>query len=383
MSNDPTIPASLSDLFSDACGAHLLRAPESYFFVSVQLVITQRGRAVRFISIPSWFEGPIWVTSLPVPEDIPMEYIYGTEDQRQATLQSYEYFSNWIGSWPGTLSSTPLLAIKLDPQCLWFIRFPVTSYIHLGLGIFGKCAGAQWIVTDRSFCTTVSNRTGLAAGLSSVETLLEGTVIILNVYRRHLTGTAGTQVKEAVRVLKELLVGLQNVPVGERILSLRILTDPSAEEIAETLTKDSTRFVFAAFEAGRGIWELSHSDYDEHSEPQFLDLSSLCNCLLHVQLMRIFHCNSVFRPSTDSDPATAHTLARQLLETGAQFVEGGVTEESYFDFVFAILQMLFKTNLRVVLEARGLEGSLDLQGLTDRCTQLLRARGYDPALAGL
>jgi hypothetical protein len=381
--SDPRDFHSARSALSDACRAHQLKSSESYCFISVQSV-DSAGAQVRVATIPLWSDGPICIKRLSVPKEIPLDYVYATEDQKEATLQSYDFFLDWLGAKTSAFGSPALLVIKLDPDCLWFLRFPISSYIRFRFGAFGQYVGVQWVVTDRSFVTTVSNRVELVTGLSRAESLLEGTLVIINTYKSHLQSKTGDQLQEALSILKQLINAVQNVSIGAKVLSLRTLFNPSAEELSRGLLDGRTRFVFAAFEAGAGVWELSDSQSTADCKGGLeFDLSTLENRLLHIQLMRIFHCNSVFRPTEDSEPATEHTLAAQLLRTGAQFVEGGITEESYFDFVFAVCQLLFKTALRVVLEARQLEGKIDINVLVQRCNQLLSHQGYEPALAGV
>jgi len=118
-----------------------------------------------------------------------------------------------------------------------------------------------------------------------------------------------------------------------------------------------------------------------------VDFSPLQGKLQHVQLLRIFHCNSAFAldelnddaPDDGTQPAAPDTIVRQLLESGAQIVEGGITTESFFEFFYSVIQLLFSTGLYFVLESASLsDPSFSLSGAIARCNKLLMARGFDP-----
>ena len=178
--------------------------------------------------------------------------------------------------------------------------------------------------------------------------------------------------------------------VGREQYTLRFVIDPGAQEIMELLLDQTTRFVFADFHTVSGKWQLG--DYRKNGvRPEIslgvVDFSPLQGKLQHVQLLRIFHCNSVFAfdessndaPGEGAQPAAPDTIVRQLLESGAQIVEGGITTESFFEFFYSVIQLLFNTGLYSVLESSSLsDPSFSLSGAIARCNELLSKRGFDP-----
>jgi len=366
----------LYDALRDACAAHLLGGRESYVFVYISLTASNDKACVARIPPPAF--GSITITTHTIPDYIPIDFIFATEDQPKATRLSYDSFAQWSdGALAGDAPDNAILVIKLLPSCHWFIRFPLTSYINFGFAEFSRYAGAQWIVSDRNFSTVIANRIEMRETLSDIAELVKGTLIVCNNYHHHLLSAVGDSVRSATRILDDLLTALQHVHVGSEIISLRFLINPSATRIRDELTDSRTRFVFAAFEARNGSWEIAGTD-PVVSQPEFFDLSQLRDRLAHVQLLRIFHCYSAFRPGVESEPADPDTLVGQLLATGAQMVEGGITEESYFDFASAVLQFLFKTSLRTALEARQIQGRLDLASIVDSANEFLTRWGYEP-----
>lgn len=367
---------SLYDVLCDACAAHLLGSHESYVFLYISLTPAHDKACIVRVPPNAW--GPITITTHPIPDYIPIDFAFATEDQREATRRSYEYFAQWSRrALTGDAPRGAILIVKLTASCRWFMRFPFNSYINYAFGEFSRYSGAQWIVSSRSLSVVIANRMKMRDNLADLEELLNGTLIILNTYHHHLISPVGDSVLRASGILESLLVALQQVQVGSESLSLRYLVNPSASCIRHELSNSRTRFVFAAFEARSGSWEIASTNTAD-SEPEYFNLSQLRDRLAHVQLLRIFHCYSAFRPGIESEPADPDTLAGQLLGTGAQMVEGGITEESYFDFTFAVLQFLLRTNLRTALEARQTQGSLDLASIVASANEMLTQRGYEP-----
>jgi hypothetical protein len=273
------------------------------------------------------------------------------------------------------------LLVKLDESQLWFMRFPFTSYIHLKLGEFANYTNVSWIVTDRSFTEVVEDHLALKSLFRAAPEMLQGALIVVNRYAAHFHSPVfGKDVRNAVELLLALLRQFENVWYDNAQYSLRCLVDPSSDQLSRALLDPQTRLVMAAFEAGDGSWQLG--DYMGEdippSRPSFFDLAPFRGKLPHVQLLRIFHCNSVFQPYNGGEPADSHSIARQLLATDAEVVEGGITEESPFDFFNAVLQLIYKSDLYYILESRSLTGLFELEAITAECDRILDRWGYDP-----
>jgi len=355
------------------------------------LALVQRERDQVSLATSSIFvrPGKITMRSLPMPKMIPTDFLFASKDQSAATRQSFAVFSQWLGALLPDATPGTMLFVKLSPSALWFMRFPLTSYIRFRFGEFTNFTNINWIVTDRSFSEVVYSRDQLRRSLADLVTLLRGTVIIVNRYAHHIKSIFGPQIIEAVEILGLFLGRLKDVRVGQEQYTLRFVIDPGAREIMELLLDQTTRFVFADFHTVSGKWQLG--DYRENGiRPEIplgaVDFSPLRGKLEHVQLLRIFHCNSAFvfdelsddAPDHGAQPAAPDTIVRQLLESGAQIVEGGITTESFFEFFYSVIQLLFKTGLYFVLESTSLsDPSFSLSGAIARCNKLLRARGFD------
>lgn len=334
--------------------------------------------------------GKIAIRCLPMPKTIPTDFLFVSKDQSAATRQSFAVFSQWLGALLPNAAPGTMLFVKLSSSALWFMRFPLTSYVRFRLGEFPNFTNINWIVTDRSFSEVVYSRDQLRKGLGDLVTLLRGTVIIVNRYAHHIKSIFGPQITEAVEILSLFLGRLKDVRVGQEQYTLRYVIDPGAQQIMELLLDQTTRFVFADFHTVSGKWQLG--DYRKNGiRPEIslgaVDFGPLKGKLQHVQLLRIFHCNSAFvfnelsdnAPDEGAQPAAPDTIVRLLLESGAQIVEGGITTESFFEFFYSVVQLLLSTGLYFVLESSSLEDpSFSLSGAVARCNKLLRARGFDP-----
>lgn len=309
------------------------------------------------------------------------------EDATKSVDRSHRAFCAWLNdpalltspSWPADPARPGLLEIKVDRQELWFLRFPINLYVRLGLERFARFRNVQWVVTDRSLAENAVNRRDLALTLSSLTKCLEGTVVVINEYKHHLESDAEL-IRKGITLLEALLGQFKDVWIDGRQISLRCFKNPSAAELSRILLDPKTTLVFAAFEAGTGRWQLS--DWQKKGEPEEFDIGSLKAKLRHIRLLRIFHCHSVFKPyeanaRSHNEPAGSQTIARELLECGAHFVEGGITTESYFDFICSVIRHLFYTALRPVLDAQEIEGQISMQDLISRCNEFLAFRGFD------
>jgi len=370
----------------DFCTAGAIATQESS-----GLVLVQREEDRVLLAASSIFAQPgkIAIRCLPMPKMIPTDFLFASNDQSAATKQNFAVFSQWLGVLLPHAAPGTMLFVKLDPSALWFMRFPLTSYIRFQLGEFTNFININWIVTDRSFSEVVYSRDQLRKGLGDLATLLRGTVIIVNRYAHHIKSIFGPQVIEAVEILRLFLGRLKDVQVKQEQYTLRFVIDPVAHEIMELLLDKTTRFVFADFHTVAGKWQLG--DYRERGDPPEIplgavDFSLLKDKLQHVQLLRIFHCNSAFvfdqlsdnAPDDGAQPAAPDTTVRQLLESGAQIVEGGITTESFFEFFYSVIQLLFSTSLYFVLKSASLsDPSFGFTGAVARCNKLLRARGFD------
>ena len=337
--------------------------------------------------------GYVRMRQLRCPQRINVDYsVIENDDLLTPARKSYSEFMSWAGTLlrgsEAVGEPNELLIVKVDPSQLWFLRFPLALYIRFRFGEFSHYGRIQWIVTTRTFAENARDRVAGLALFKSTAALLRHTVIVVNLYREHLQSTCGQQVVRAFRILEGLFSQLQDVVYEGRSVSLRWLINPSAEVIRATLLSPQTKIVLAGFEARSGAWEIAAPIQclsptivlQEHAETGFFDVRELEYRLRHIQLLRVFHCHSAFNGFEASlgegEPTDRGTLVRQLLNTGAQWVEGGMTEETFLSFAASVVQFVFGTGLAAVMESRAAEGAVDLPETLRRCNELLRGQGF-------
>jgi hypothetical protein len=379
--HDEAIPALLPEIF-DICLASYVSGPDASFL----LVLSADSNSVWLSGSRQDLDGngQIYIRKRTTPAAIDMEFMFEDDDPNESVRRSHESFLAWLGDadlLPAGSRVGLLLTVKVAADSLWFLRFPLNLYTRLQLNRFSSYSSILWIVTQRTLLTNAVCRWRLKKGLNDLATLIGGTVVVLNEYKAFLDRPEGTQIRQANDLLQHLLRQYENVFVDGKPLSLRWLKNPSVLELSQVLLSDSTKLFFAGFEAGEGRWQMSDVA-DSNDEPSFFDLGLLKGRLAHVLLLRVFHCNSIFDPisaaSREGQPADQNTIARELLETDAGLVEGGLTVESYFDFVCSVILHFFGTSLRSVLDARQVEGKLRLPELISACNELLDSQGYVP-----
>jgi len=119
--------------------------------------------------------------------------------------------------------------------------------------------------------------------------------------------------------------------------------------------RQSNAFVFADFEASSEVWELGQGprkswnalqnsgerSWDENSE--IFEVNSLRN-QLHTSSDAHFSLQFDIYPykSDGRQPADDRSIVRKLLNTGAFYVEGGMTPETYLDYLCALIEMFCK-----------------------------------------
>lgn len=287
----------------------------------------------------------------------------GLDEQEEYLRPLFSSFTSWLpdGFPLRNLSDTngAVLVARVDPEELWFLKLPISVYACSSDYRLRQYRSVEYIVTGKSFTQYLSERRETAAGLRHAGTLLRNTVIVINTYPHHL------KVDRTVRgteLLIEALSLFRDVTVDEDTLTLRWYLNPSHETIASILEDTSVSFFFADFESGRGKWEIGigprrswdgRCEQAEASEKEeYFDFAARAYDLSHIQLMRVYHCNAAFTPAAADgrNPADEHSIVHQLLAAGARRVEGGLTRESYFDFLHSVIGLLRSPQMLFIME---------------------------------
>lgn len=271
------------------------------------------------------------------------------------------------------------LRVKVHSDEHWIMRFPLPMFVQMGLGSFANYLSCQWIVTERTFVEVAALQQEAERRLRDSFDFLRSSRVLINTYKAHASSANAAQLQVALSLVLQILEGLQHVALlegGE--VSLRWSLNPSPNVVADILLDGSTRFIFANFEARGGVWTTGDDTVDK-SVAGVVDLTELKGRLTHILLLRIFHCHSLYSPfREDEDPVTARTLGHALLETGAAFVEGSVTEEPQIGYYCMLLQTLLgRGDIRMLLRLQAVQLGLDYDEILKAANRILMVNGCE------
>ena len=288
------------------------------------------------------------------------------DDQERYLRDLFSSFNSWLpeGCPLRNVSDTngAVLVARVDPEEMWFLRLPISVYACSSGYPLRQYRSLEYIVSGKSLTQYLYERRDTRSGLRHAGTLLRNTVVIINTYPHLL------KVDRAVRgteLLIEALSLFRDITIDEATLTLRWYLNPSHETIVSVLEDKSVTFFFANFESGNGKWEIGigpRRSWDgrepgEVSEKEeFFEFAGRSYDLSHIQLMRVYHCNAAFRPAEacrdGRNPADERSIVHQLLAAGARRVEGGLTRESYFDFLRSVIELLLSPQMKFIMEMK-------------------------------
>jgi hypothetical protein len=317
--------------------------------------------------------------------------LMNTGEQRENLTAVFEDFKNWLPKDFLRASedhgNDKLLSVKVHPDQLWFLRFPVSAFCQLKYEGLAAYSDVEWIVTHKGFLQTSRERIQMREDLSDPANFLKYGVIVVNTYREH---SENKICSEGTELVIDICSILQDIDFDIENISLRWYLNPSALQINQILLDKETLYFFADFEASSGEWETGHGQYSawnsshkaqpsvfpaqeirQESIPQYSNRS-----LSHIRLMRVFHCNSIFDPHRAfldrRQPADNNSIVRRLLDAGAERVEGGLTMENYCDYLCSLIDLLCRSNqFKFILSMKCLELGVDLSRLYTRINNFL------------
>lgn len=322
--------------------------------------------------------------------------LLGTGQQSENLKSAFADFKSWLpGQFFQRVELAPdkrLLTIKVNPSELWFLRFPISAFCQLQYEGFLSYWDVEWIVTDKGFIQTTGERLRLREEISDPLTFFEHAIVVVNTYSEHQRIESCTQATELVI---EILSIFENLDFQTHSVSLRWYLNPSASELNQLLLDDVTFYFFGDFEASNGLWQVGEgqtlgwhganksqpSRNSTESGSQYFWPEYGNNILSHIRLMRVYHCNSIFDPFQaflERDPADHHTIVRRFLDAGVQRVEGGMTAESYFDYLCSLIDMLCRPEqFKLILKLKCLERDFDYRVLNERINNFLTTQKRD------
>lgn len=332
------------------------------------------------------------------PEYIDMDYaLMNTCEQKHYINDIFEKFKAWLPEdflliFNHSCGRQKILTIKVHPDELWFLRFPLSIFNQLQYAPFTAYSEVEWIVTDKGFTQNTYERARMRAELSDFQGLFEHSVVIVNTYKEH---ESKKLYREGTELVIEILQCLQDVNFNTGKSGFRWYVNPSSEKVKQLLLDAQTFYFFADFEASNGQWQMgegqqrswnddlssSMPETNETSVRQYFSLEDEDLNLSHIRLMRVFHCNSIFDPyeADKREPADNHSIVRHLLNAGAQRVEGGMTEESYFDYLCSLIALFCESkHCGFILKFKCLELAIEFNSLIERVNKFLEACGRDP-----
>jgi hypothetical protein len=265
------------------------------------------------------------------------------------------------------------LTVKMDPSVSNFYLIPVNLFWREGLGGFRRYSDVGWIVTSRTFLDDSLRLLRLERDMNDVVGFLSHAVVIINTYPE----PPGSEVAEAcetgMRLVLEVMDCLQDVDfVGKRV-SLPCVVNPGENELRQLLLDPCHQYLFADFHVEDGLWQLAGREAEPTSSSFPLDFLKP-DSLNHVQLLRVFHCCSVFDPF---DLRAGSWIAKRLLDAGAFHVEGSPFFEDFRDYLCSLLKVFCgQKALLFVIYAKCVSRSRDFRGLMDSVSQFMRSQGW-------
>jgi hypothetical protein len=387
----------------------------THFSRLVDLVLARvllRLEQEDFLLVQPSAPGKVWILSLMsgdgglkgqlVERDVPptidtSSLIENEADQRSALEELFAVFKEWLGDDFSRAASKAsagkkLLSIKVDSAALWFLRFPLSAFCHLGYGGLAAYRDVEWIVTEKGFLRSCHERMVAEKELLDLSSVVRHSVVILNEYQKHDSKLC----KSGTDLVVQLLSSLQGVQLHTGTTSLRWYRNPSGPQVRGILLEPETHYFFADFESSGGQWEPGQGEYQSWDrgrsqqrlisegspDQEGITFEGLDHRLQHVRLMRVFHCNSIFDPYMvlidGREPADHHSIVRRLLDCGVQRVEGGMTEESYCDYLCSLIYLFYRAeHFRFALRFKLLEGGIDPDDVTARVNQFLKECNRD------
>jgi hypothetical protein len=272
------------------------------------------------------------------------------------------------------------MVIKLHPECLWFLCFPMDYFTFMpGVpGCFGR-KRPEWIATAKPLSVHLDQKTSILKGLDAES----GILIILNDNYPHFFDEgikidSPQLIKRGAEVIRKIMGCCAADCCGDEQIVLDVpypglfswTCNPSHQKLSDLLVDKRFKYVFADFHTKCGKWCLTEDVNDlfdvskEFTEGQ----------LSHLRLMRIFHCQSL---KGRKDLGMGATLVQGLLRAGAWRVEGSFLKEDVLQFMIFLLNILTKElAMQVSLNCMVKLGPTEAGRLYDEANSFLRDLEY-------
>ena len=332
-----------------------------------------------------------------IPELSPDYFFSGIHNRHALAKVILKYFKSWLGTdFPFCSdfsdSRRYYFTVKVNPETTWFLLFPLSHFCQFKYGYFKYCKEPEWIVTNRSFIQNTCDRIQLQNELCNIENILQHSVIILNTYS-HWETKVVEKAQKGIDLIREVFSFFKDIYFqSDNPISLRWYINPTSNEILNELVNQEVRYFFADFHVNNGTWQIGEGQKfswlstsmvdqqysDQKREIELFNLNRKWD-LSHKRLMRVFHCESVFDVYINgSEPADAHSIVRLFLNCGAQRVEGGMTTESFFDYLCSLFDLLCRDKgLGPLLVGKCLETGFNHEFLIHRINKFLSSCDWD------
>jgi hypothetical protein len=353
------------------------------------LVIPSRQGFVWLAGMARIAEGE-WegmVSECPRLENIDTTYAIrmDPDEQRKYLEDIFASFSSWLpDGFPLrqiSLANSSVLAARVALGERWFLRIPLPVYACSLDYPVRQYRSVEYIVTAKNFAQYLRERQETTAGLRDVPTVLRKATVIINTY-------AQMKVERAARgteLLLEALSLFRDVSIDGEKLTLRWYLNPTGETISSILEDNSVAYVYADFESGRGKWEIGkgprrswdtkNESLEVSEQDEFFEFPGRTYDLSHIKLMRVYHCNAAYRHGDAREdgrnPADERSIIHQLLVAGAGRVEGGLTRESYFDFLRSVIELLLSPQMRFIMKMKCWGEGRDFSELVTRLEEFV------------
>lgn len=257
------------------------------------------------------------------------------------------------------------LICRVNKENKWILAIPFQIFINRNFSGFEFFKYIYFSASNKKLSSSIIDIMECEKIFQSPELLFRHTVFILNTYKKFGNSRTGILCNFGTYLIIKLFFIFSKFATDEGDVSLKWFLNPSISTL-EKIFEDSNSFiVYANFESDTGRWQIGEGagtsflhinkfnfiyeiEVKENNEKMFFP--SFEYVRTKIKLFRIFHCNSIYDMDKFSEdlnfsymPCGEGTIVGQLLKQNLGIIEGSLSKDYYFDYIFSILHF-FKQN---------------------------------------
>ncbi|NII29268.1 hypothetical protein HB364_29585 [Pseudoflavitalea sp. X16] len=251
------------------------------------------------------------------------------------------------------------LVIKHGSADAYIAQLPFSYYGRFDLGFFNRYTWMEFISTHKDYLTHLKDWLYIEGKGKNIASFILHAVIIVNAYEHlELESSESADYKACFCLLEKVRASFAKIQIGKTYFPLKLLINPTKEQVLDALESRNTWFVFANFHTEDLKWTLPSRTEDFYQEVMGLDLS-------HILLMRVYHCYS-FKNASDGK-----SIGGRFLQKGVKRVEGSIRKQSMADYLEYLLAFFNQPVFKSLLDA---EASLqqELEDMYNRFQKIVQ-----------